>query len=312
MVISEQEGDEVISGTLTNEEGVTFEIRDGIADLTWPKELAEIDEETRKTYDQLAAEYDKFADFPFKTFGFEQHDVRLDITQRLGLKPGDKVLEVGGGDGRGAEYILKEIGDGGILFFQELSEAFLKKAKERLDAYNTPVEYATANACYVSFQDNSFDAAHHFGGINTFSDVKRSLSELARVVKPGGKVVVGDEGMGPWLRDTEFGKVMMNSNPLLAYEIPFQDIPLEARDVKVEWIMNGSFFLLEFTVAKGEPTANYHIPIPSQRGGTHWSRYYGNLEGVSDEVKKMAYEAQKKSGLSMHDWLEKIIRENKV
>jgi SAM-dependent methyltransferase len=172
----------------------------------------------------------------------------------------------------------------------------------------TTIEYSIANAMYLSFSDNTFDAAHHFGGMNTFSDIERCLKELTRVVKPGGKVVVGDESMAPWLRHTEFGKIMMNSNPLLKYHIPFNKIPVEARDVKVEWIMMGAFFVLDYTVGEAEPEANYHIPIPSERGGSHWTRYYGKLEGVKDETKKMAYRAQKKSGKSMSDWLDSVVR----
>jgi hypothetical protein len=73
--------------------------------------------------------------------------------------------------------------------------------------------------------------------------------------------------------------------------------------------MLGGFFLLEFTVGEGEPMGNYHIPIPSEKGGTYWTRYYGKLEGVSDEVKKLAHAARQKSGKSMHDWLEDAIKE---
>ena len=119
--------------------------------------------------------------------------------------------------------------------------------------------------------------------------------------------MVGDEGIGPWLRDTEFGKIMVNSNPLIGYKIPFELIPVEARNVKVEWIMMGAFFLLEFTVGESAPVANYHVPIPSKRGGTHWSRYHGQLEGVSDETKKIAKKAAEQSAKSMAVWLEEII-----
>ena len=111
------------------------------------------------------------------------------------------------------------------------------------------------------------------------------------------------------MRSTEFGKIMINSNPLIGYNVPFELIPVEAREVKVEWIMMGAFFLLEFTVGEGAPKAIYHIPIPSERGGTHWKRYYGNLEGISDETKKLAYEERRKSGEGMSEWLDKIIKE---
>lgn len=302
---------EIESGKFVTHDGHEFEISAGIPDLTWPKTLAQIDEETRETYDNLAKNYDKFADFPFRTFLTCEQEVREKMTDQLAVRPDSCVLEIGAGDGRGSEIIAQRLGPEGKLFIQELSPSFLSKAVQRLERYTEEIdiEYAVANAIYLSFDDNTFDAAHHFGGINTFSDQARCLKEMVRVVKPGGKIVVGDESMGPWLRDSSFGKIMMNSNPLLRYEIPLNDLPLEARDVKVEWVMMGAFFVLEFTVGEGEPEPDYHIPIPSKRGGTHWSRYFGHLEGISDETKKLAYAAREKSNKSMHDWLDEVVKQ---
>ncbi len=128
------------------------------------------------------------------------------------------------------------------------------------------------------------------------------------MVKPGGKIVVGDEGIGPWMRDTQIGKIMINSNPLIGIEVPISSIPVDARDVSVEWIMMGAYYIIDFKVGDGEPVGDYHINIPSARGGTHWSRYYGNLEGVTDEVKKLAHEARKKAGIGMADWLNEVVK----
>lgn len=302
-------GDEIISGEYVCANGHTFPIVDGIPDFTWPLELAVTDELTRKTYDKMADEYDKYADFPFNNFWTKQDEVRENMTDRLSLKPDSVVLEVGAGDGRGALIVAKRLGKDAKYFIQELSPSFMRKSFDRLKDYKDITEFSIANASYLSFPDNYFDAAYHFGGFSTFSETGRCLREMARVVKPGGKVMVGDESMGPWLRNTEFGKIMANTNPNYLFEIPFKEIPVEARDVKVEWIMLGGFFLLEFTVGEGAPVGNYHQPIPSERGGTHWSRYYGNLEGVSDDVKKLAQKARAKSGKSMHDWLEEAIKE---
>jgi ubiquinone/menaquinone biosynthesis C-methylase UbiE len=301
------EKDIVMEGELTCPNGHRFSIEQGIPDLTWPKELANIDQATKDLYNKLAAEYEKFASIPFQTFHEKETDVREAMTDRLSLRPDSRVLEIGGGDGRGAQHIVKRLNDG-HLYFQELSPSFMAKAFERLEGQKEKIEFSIANASYLSFPDNYFDAALHFGGINTFSEIQRCLKELARVVKPGGKIVVGDEGIGPWLRETEFGKVMINSNPLIGYRIPFELIPVEAREVKVEWIMMGAFFLLEFTVGEGAPQGNYHIPIPSERGGTHWTRYYGNLEGISDETKKLAAEARKRSGKGMSEWLDEVVK----
>lgn len=304
-------GYEIINGSISgDEENEKYEILNGIPDFTFPKDLALIDEQTRSTYEKLADEYDKYADIPFQTFYSSEHEEREKMTDKLNLHENSVVLEVGAGDGRGSEHIAKRLGKSAMFYVQELSLAFLKKAVERLKIYEskTNIEYSVASAMHLPFADDTFDAALHFGGFNTFSDQKRFFNELVRVVKPGGKIVVGDESMASWLRDTEIGRIMMNSNPLLKYEIPFNILPKEARAVKVEWIMMGAFFVLEFTVGEGEPVANYHIPIPSERGGTHWTRYYGTLEGVDPEIKKIALKAREKIGISMHQWLNKIVK----
>lgn len=298
---------EIETGELKCVNNHAFKINYGIPDFTWPKELSNLDRNTRDLYDKLANEYEKFADIPFQTFKEDENEVREKMTDRLNINSDSKILEVGGGDGRGALHIVKRLEKNGHLYFQELSSAFLKKACNRLKNFKDLISYSIANASYLAFKDNYFDAAIHFGGINTFSEIQRCLKELARVVKPGGKIVIGDEGIGPWLRDTEFGKIMINSNPLIGYKIPIELLPVEARQVKIEWIMMGAFFLIEFKVGESAPEANYHIPIPSERGGTHWSRYHGNLEGISEETKKLAYDAQKKSGKGMSEWLDEVV-----
>ena len=298
----------VTKGDFLSHDGIKFPIDNGIPDFTWPKKLNLIDKKNRITYDKLANEYDKYASLPFQTYYSNENEVYGKMISKLNLKPEHRVLEIGCGDGRGSEHIARKLNDKGKLYLQELSPAFLKKAVKRLKKYSLDIEYSIANGCYLSFPDNYFDAAYHFGGINTFSDVKRSLNELARVVKPGGRVVVGDESMAPWLRNIQFGKIMMNSNPLLKNEIPIADVPVNVCDVKIEWIMMGAFFVLEFAVGEGEPVANYHIDIPSERGGTHWTRFYGNLEGVTDEAKQLAIKAAKKSGKSRHKWVDEVIK----
>jgi ubiquinone/menaquinone biosynthesis C-methylase UbiE len=300
--------DQVQEGILASEEGHQYRIENFIPDFTWPKELANIDAETRAHYDKLANEYEKYADLPFQTFGQSNENVRNKITSKLNLKPDYKVLEIGGGDGRGAEYILRQLSQDSEFYFQELSPSFLNQAIKRLANYRGRINFSLANASYLSFPDNYFDAAHHFGGISTFAEKERCLKELCRVVKPGGKIVIGDEGIGPWLKETQMAKIMINSNPLIGIEVPISSLPVEAREVCVEWIMLGAFYIIDFKVGEGEPVANYQVRIPSDRGGTHWSRYYGNLEGVSDDVKRMAHEARRKAGMSMFDWLEMVIK----
>jgi SAM-dependent methyltransferase len=309
MEINKTVGNEVVEGVLHNSANVSFPIADGVPDFTWPPVLYASDAQTRQSYEDMAQDYDRYATLPFIAYRVDEHAVRERMVDRLELRTDSKVLEIGCGTGRGAVHLARRLSNGGKLYLQEISHSLLAIAVQKMRAQSIDAEFSVANGSYLPFPDNFFDAAHHFGGINTFSDIPRCLRELARVVKPGGKVVVGDEGLGPWLRDSEMGRIMTNSNPLLKCEPPLQSLPEIATDVQLEYIMMGAFYVIEFRVAAAPPQPDYHMQIPSARGGSHWTRYYGQLEGVSDEAKLLVHEARTKAKLSMHDWLERTVRE---
>jgi hypothetical protein len=131
---------------------------------------------------------------------------------------------------------------------------------------------------------------------------------MVRVTKPNGRIVVGDESMPPWLYETEFGKILLNGNPLFKFKLPLEYIPVEARDVMVKWIIGGVYYLIAFTVGVGEPVGNFNIEIPGRRGGTLKTRYYGQLEGVTEQTKKSIIQAAAQSNLSVHQWLEQVLK----
>lgn len=311
LVLSNEVKDEngIVSGTLSSASGNRFDIVKGVPNFVYPFELPVADQKALQQYEDRADAYDRFLPLTFSTYGEDEQVVRNAMVDKLNLTPGSIVLETGAGTGRDSEIIAKRLGPDGKLYIQDLSPSFLNKNLERMHGVDTHVEPALANGYYLPFADNSFDACFHFGGINAFGDIKRAFSEMARVTKPGGKVVVGDESMPPWLRETEFGKILMNSNPEFVYTLPLDKLPVEARKTRLEWIIGGVFYLIDFVVGEGEPGADLDFDIPGARGGTHRTRLYGQLEGVSAEAKRMAYEARAKTGKSMHQWLDEVVRE---
>ena len=81
------EGEKILIGEFFDPESHDhFQIDGGIPDFTYPKELEEVDEETRETYEKLTEEYDKFADIPFKTFKTSEAEVRTKLTEKLQIK----------------------------------------------------------------------------------------------------------------------------------------------------------------------------------------------------------------------------------
>jgi hypothetical protein len=131
---------------------------------------------------------------------------------------------------------------------------------------------------------------------------------MARVVKKGGRVVVGDEGVGPWLQETEFGRILVNSNPLYRSNAPLSLLPASARDVTCRWVLNGAFYVIDFTVGEGEPFLDLDVEFPGRRGGSHRKRYFGKLDGVAPALRQQVVDAAERDGVPLTTWLENALR----
>lgn len=307
-VPEQMSGDDIISGRLVSESGHVFLIQEGIPDLTFPTNLAGEQKDTLEYYEGAAGVYDDVAHLSFRIQYIDETKARREFVKLLNLNRGSRVLELASGTGRDSENIVSELDGTGQFYLQDLSRAMIVRCREKLSGVSVPVEFSVGNACYLPFPDNYFDAVFSFGGLGVFGDIRQSLKEIVRVSKVGGKVVVGDESMPPWLYETEYGRILLNNNPLFKKAIPFEDVPVEAREVVVRWVIGGVYYLIDFVVGDGEPKADFDLQIPGKRGGTLRTRYYGRLEGVSPETLAMAHEAREKSGKSMHEWLEEAVR----
>jgi ubiquinone/menaquinone biosynthesis C-methylase UbiE len=299
-----RKGDKLIA-----ESGRTFDIINNIPNLTFPIILSKQDEDSRKFYEGRATQYDDTLHLTFFTHSLNEEEVRNSFIDKLHLKGDSKVLEIACGTGRDSLLIAKRLHTQGELHMQDISADMLEKCFAKLKDIPVKKSFCLSNACYLPYPDNYFDVVYSFGAIGEFSDKKMAIKEMVRVTKPGGKIVFGDEGIPPWHRPTEYFKILTATNPMFASEAPFNDLPVEARNVNVNWVIGGTFYLFDFEVGNGEPTANFDYEIPGVRGGTYRTRYEGQLEGVKPETKKLAYEARAKKGVSMHQWLEDVIRE---
>jgi ubiquinone/menaquinone biosynthesis C-methylase UbiE len=294
-------------GFFDNGKDNQYPIVNGIPNFIYPNKLEGLQQEQLNYYQAIADDYDKVQHLTFDIQNEDENEVRLKNISHLKLVPSATVLEIACGTGRDSRVIANQLDANGNLYVQDISSAMLTQCQKRLKNVSVPVNYSTGNAAYLSFPDNCFDAVYSFGGLNVFDDKKRSLKEMARVTKPGGRIVVGDESMPPWLFDTQFGKILLNNNKLFEIKLPLKEIPVEARDVCIRWIIGGVYYLIDFTVGIGEPTANFDMEIPGIRGGTLNSRYFGGLEGVSTKTKELAYQAAQKRGESMHNWLNNVV-----
>jgi SAM-dependent methyltransferase len=175
--------------------------------------------------------------------------------------------------------------------------------------FTCEVEYSASNASWLPYPDGYFDALFHFGGFNHFSDLKHAAAELARVVRRDGRILFGDEAVAPWLKGTEFDGIVSANNPLFKASVPLDALPISAREVTVRWFIANCFYVVAFT--RGEdapPRLDLDLPHIGVRGGSMRSRYFGVMEGVTPEAKELVRKAAAKAGLSIHEWLERQVR----
>jgi ubiquinone/menaquinone biosynthesis C-methylase UbiE len=254
--------------------GRVFSIRGGIADLVFPEVLQPSDADFQRKYDEGAEGYDSGLEWMWKAFAVDEDTVRTAMIDLLDLEPGSRVIETGCGTGQDSVRIVERIGSDGMLFAQDLSRGMIDVASRRLEPFRENVELVQTNAAYLPFVDDAFDAAYHFGGINTFGERRRAIAEMARVVRPGRKVVLGDEGIAPWLRRKLIGRILVNANPLYAHRAPLDELPETALEPRIQWIIGNAFYVIDFRVGDAPPSVALDLPIPG-KGDTLRSRYYG-------------------------------------
>jgi ubiquinone/menaquinone biosynthesis C-methylase UbiE/uncharacterized protein YbaR (Trm112 family) len=300
---------EIISGVLISEDGNEYPIKDGVPDFTYPPQLPEEDASTRAFYDARGDAYDENLHLTFDTHGEDENKVRNKFVDALELKPSFRVLEVASGTGRDSEIIASRLGRDGQLCLTDISQEMLNRCQKRLAGATVPTAHCLSNAPYLPYHDRYFDAVYSFGALGEFSDIKKSIAEMVRVSKIGAKIVIGDESIPPWLRETEFAKILITTNRQFLVNVPLDAIPVEAREFCLRWVIGGVFYLLDFRVGEGEPKGNFDIEIPGIRGGTLRTRYLGLLESVTPETKRLIVRAREKRGISMHQWLEEVNRQ---
>jgi phosphatidylethanolamine/phosphatidyl-N-methylethanolamine N-methyltransferase len=131
--------------------------------------------------------YEKIAKVYDLTFGPTLHPGRLIALDRMGIKTGDKILEVGVGTGINAPLYPRNCHVTGIDF----SAKMLHKARERVVKKGVKnVRLHEMDAGNLSFADEAFDIVYAPYVISVVSDPLRVVSEMRRVCRPGGKIVI--------------------------------------------------------------------------------------------------------------------------
>lgn len=147
--------------------------------------------QVRAMFDRIAGLYDRMNSV--MTAGMHHHWRRR--AADLAALPADGMaLDVATGTGDLALELARRLGPGGEVVGSDFSPRMLELAGAKASRMDPElggrVRFELANALELPYPDDHFDAATVGFGARNFSSLERGLSEMVRVVRPGGRVVV--------------------------------------------------------------------------------------------------------------------------
>jgi len=131
----------------------------------------------RRMFDRIAPVYDLMN--RVMTAGLDGRWRRL--TAEAVVQPGDRVLDACCGTG---DLALAAERVGGRVVGLDFSERMLERARRK----SAEIEWVRGDLLELPFEDASFDAATVGFGVRNVADLERSLRELRRVLRPGGRL----------------------------------------------------------------------------------------------------------------------------
>lgn len=138
-------------------------------------------------FDSVAQRYDLMNDL--MSGGLHRLWKRFALS-RVGARPGMKVLDIAGGTGDLARSMADSVGPSGQVWLTDINESMLRVGRDRMldDGLVLPTVVCDAEA--LPFESGYFDRVTVAFGLRNMTHKDAALAEMARVLKPGGKLMV--------------------------------------------------------------------------------------------------------------------------
>ena len=240
--------EEIDEAAVSCEKDHLWKVEQGIISLVHPP-ITEEDKKWISEYDGMAEGYDELVLQYNDWLGVDIMKERQNLAQFIPIEGPARIIDVSVGTAANfmaLSNVFKDKMGRFNLHGLDLSRGMLRVSQRKARERNLTLSLVHSNVFNIPYKDDFFDIVIHSGGINTFSDIPRAFSEMLRIVKKDGFVIVNDEGLSPAKRETEDGKSIIENNKLFAARPPLEHLPENAKDVEVTYILNDTFYQIVF------------------------------------------------------------------
>lgn len=148
-------------------------------------------EKIEKMFNGISGKYDKMNNI--LSVGIH-HTWRKKAARIANPAQGEKILDLAAGTGDLSIAFSKAAGGKADIVASDFSRDMLKIAERKFRKNNIPAETRFADALNLPFADNEFDISTIAFGIRNVDSVTGGLNEMARVTKPGGRIIILEFG----------------------------------------------------------------------------------------------------------------------
>ena len=136
---------------------------------------------TETTLQRRIAIHDKYSKFEINDW----------IAQKIHMNPGERILDIGCGNGKQAIMYAKGVRTSGKVYGMDIAQDLLDEARKNSTAENLDITYINHNANDpFPFENDFFDAVSCCFSIYYYSDIGKTLNEMKRVLKNGGRIFI--------------------------------------------------------------------------------------------------------------------------
>ena len=123
------------------------------------------------------------------------------VFELLSVREGERILDIGCGTGGAVRALARLVGASGRVVGVDYSATMINEAQKRSASSELPVEFQTADAHALPFDDNSFDGSFSLRAFEILEDARQALVEMVRVIRPGGRIFINGPDIDMWAID---------------------------------------------------------------------------------------------------------------